>query len=78
MGGQLHRWSLLWKFWSFHFISNLNIVSSMHTDKTKQQEKADKRAAALRDNLKRRKLKAKAEKQESKESNKDGTSENEQ
>lgn len=42
---------------------------------SKQQEKIDKRAAALRDNLKRRKLKAKAEKQESQESKKDGTSE---
>ncbi len=43
---------------------------------SKQQEKIDKRAAALRDNLKRRKLKTKAEKQESKESKKDGTTEN--
>ncbi len=41
-----------------------------------KQEKIDKRAAALRDNLKRRKLKAKTEKQEAKESKKDGTSEN--
>lgn len=45
---------------------------------SKQQEKTDKRAAALRDNLKRRKLKAKAEKQESKESEKDGTTEDKQ
>lgn len=48
---------------------------------SKLSDKAEKRAAALRDNLKRRKLKAKAEKQstkkqQTKESN-DGTSENE-
>tara|TARA_R110001592_G_scaffold20926_17_gene84737 strand:+ start:14473 stop:14613 length:141 start_codon:yes stop_codon:yes gene_type:complete len=40
--------------------------------KTPKDQKLDKRAAALRDNLKRRKTKAKSEKQQSKES-KDGT-----
>lgn len=45
---------------------------------SKNEQRIDKRAAALRDNLKRRKLKAKAEKQQSKESKKDGTSENKQ
>lgn len=39
-----------------------------------KNEKLDKRAAALRNNLKRRKLKAKTEKKQSKES-KDGTTE---
>ncbi len=45
--------------------------------KSNKEEKLDKRAAALRDNLKRRKLKAKTEKQQSKES-KDGTTEDKQ
>lgn len=43
-----------------------------------KQEKIDKRAAALRDNLKRRKLKTKAEKQDSKERKTDGSTENKQ
>jgi len=45
---------------------------------SKQQEKIDKRAAALRDNLKRRKSKLKAEKQEAKESKENGTTEDKQ
>ena len=44
---------------------------SIFMAKSSKTEKIDKRAAALRDNLKRRKVKAKAEKQQSKES-KDG------
>ncbi|MGH1456835.1 MAG: hypothetical protein ACRBDI_08635 [Alphaproteobacteria bacterium] len=43
--------------------------------KTENNEKLDKRAAALRDNLKRRKAKTKAGKEQKKES-KDGTSTN--
>ena len=43
---------------------------------SKQKEKIDKRAAALRDNLKRRKLKHKTEEKNSKESPSNGTQTN--
>ncbi len=57
-----------------------HLLQCMNMTKNGKQDRLDKRAAALRDNLKRRKLKAKADKAEKPESNKnkesnDGTSE---
>lgn len=66
----------------FYFFLHLSIFFCIVGNQTKKnmmkmatqkQDKTDKRAAALRDNLKRRKAKAKADKNQSKEE-KDGTS----